>query len=133
MLKCKYTDGFDRSPTEVAMLFQADHPNADAKDFLLKLGLTEAEADEAIAAIPTPAPTPEPAPEPDPAPPADPPGQADPDPDPIPDPPDQSVRPAKSAPRGDWESYAVAIGAMDAETAKGYGSKKDLQAALPEE
>ena len=42
-------------------------------------------------------------------------------------------RPAKSASRGDWEAYAVAIGAMDAETAAGYGSKKDLQEALPEE
>jgi len=45
-----YTAGVDRSPTEVADLFRADHPDSDPVEFLVEaLGLDPSAAAEAIA------------------------------------------------------------------------------------
>ena len=54
-----YTAGVDRSPTEVAALFAADHPDADPVQFLVEaLELDEDAAAEAVSWIPAPEPEP---------------------------------------------------------------------------
>lgn len=45
----QYTAGVDRSPTEIAALFLADNPNADAVAFLVEgLGIEPGQAQEAV-------------------------------------------------------------------------------------
>ena len=56
-----YTAGVDRSPTEVAALFLADHPDTDPVQFLVEAcGLDEAAATEAVSWIIIPEPAEEP-------------------------------------------------------------------------
>jgi hypothetical protein len=64
-----YTAGVDRSPTEVAALFAADHPDADPVQFLVEaLELDEDAATEAVSWIPSvETPDPDPAAEGDPS------------------------------------------------------------------
>jgi hypothetical protein len=55
-----YTAGVDRSPTEVAALFAADHPDADPVQFLVEaLELDEDAATEAVSWIPVETPAPD--------------------------------------------------------------------------
>jgi hypothetical protein len=55
-----YTAGVDRSPTEVAALFAADHPGADPVQFLVEaLELDEDAATEAVSWIPVETPAPD--------------------------------------------------------------------------